>query len=438
MEELPEEVLRCVVSFLPLKEAVRTSLLSTAWRSLWRPCIVNMDMNSDHIMQVIGKFLKSCDVHGLLRLSCQIIDDDSSCRRLKMRQNWHVLAAKGVEKELYLDFYNDERETDVNYSLKLNAIMNLSTGVASFASLKNLHLKSVTRTFMELSSTLFSNCLLLEHLKLEQCQGLESLDITASGRLEDLTVMDCPDMAEISISSLSLKSFSYRGLLPRIKMKNSSSLVDVTLDMVEGLGHDEFDCEELLSLLASLRNVETLNVTGWLLEWLCSAGVIFQRLDVRFNKLLQLRVLEPCMKRTKLDSLACFLEICPSLEKLYIDIDRERKDVVCPYFYEFWHEPYLGLDCSILKAKSPCRLECLRVVEVTGLEMEEYGLGLLHLLLKRALMLSSMLVKFRDDIPRRLIKLPFTQINNASRNNKQKFMIVVSPNKDYYLQFNQI
>lgn len=269
MEKLSEDVLLHVVSFLPLKEAVRTSVLSNSWRALWRPCIVNVDLDSDQIMQIIGKFLQSYDTPELLGLFNRIPGEDSSYRAHKMKKKPDILAAKGVDKELHLDFSNEEQEKEA-YMLKLKPIdgnyMKHPSNMATFASLKTLNLKSVTHTDNEFISALFSNCEFLECLKLEECYGLRCLDVTACGRLENVIVLDCPDVAEISISSLNLKSFTYKGALPQIKMKNSPNLIDVTLDMIEGLGQNEFDCEDLLSLLASLRNVETLSITGWLLE----------------------------------------------------------------------------------------------------------------------------------------------------------------------------
>ncbi|XP_057766240.1 F-box protein At5g03100-like [Salvia miltiorrhiza] len=424
MEDLPAEVLHRVAAFLPLKEAVRTSFLSTSWRDLWRPCTIDdVNLNSDqHFMQVIGKYLKPRDVHELLRLSYKEVD---------------ILAARGVERELYLDFSNDERETQA-YALKLNSdiAMRKSTMDASFASLKNLNLKSVSSTFVELSSVLFANCVLLERLKVEQCRGLEALDVAGSGCLEEVVVVDCPDLAEISIASSGLKSFTYRGRLPGIKMKESyGQLVDVTVDLVEGLGQHEFDVEEVLSLFASLRNVETLNITGWLLEWLCSAGVIFQQLEVHLSSVKQLRISQPCINKTKLDSLSCFLDICPSLQNLHIHIDRETKDVACPYFYHYWHEPYFGSDSSILMPNNPPTLQQLRMVEVSGFQMEEYELWLLHLLLKRALLLSFVVVQFGDGVRREVTKFP---LSHATRNKHMLMMTLVSPNQDYYLGFTQI
>lgn len=103
-------------------------------------------------------------------------------------------------------------------------------------------------------------------MKLEKCIGLECLDIKAGDSLKRLRVVNCPEMASISVYAPNLKSFLYHGALPCIRLQNSPSLVDAVLDMRDGPGHNEFDCEEILPLLAALKDVEILNPSGWLLE----------------------------------------------------------------------------------------------------------------------------------------------------------------------------
>ncbi|XP_059670611.1 glycerol-3-phosphate acyltransferase RAM2-like [Cornus florida] len=132
---------------------------------------------------------------------------------------------------------------------------------------KTLHLRSVTGLAEDIVPALFSDFKFLECLKLEKCIGLRCLEINAGGSLKSLTVVDCPDLAEITLSASNLKSFSYQGVLPRIQLKNGVNLVDVMLDMRAVIGHNEFDCEELLSLLAALKDVQILTLSGWLLEF---------------------------------------------------------------------------------------------------------------------------------------------------------------------------
>lgn len=159
-------------------------------------------------------------------------------------------------------------------------------------------------------------------------------------------------MVNIKVSAPNLKSFKYQGVLPLIQLKNTSNLIDVVLNLRDGLGYTEFDCEELLYLLASLKEVEILTISGWLLEWMCSAGVIFGQLQFRFNKLKELRWIDSLMNRTKRDSLACFLNSTPSLEKLYIEIDQSLSSIPHPFFHHYWHEPHLWMDYKAVKCKA--------------------------------------------------------------------------------------
>ncbi|KAG5556280.1 hypothetical protein RHGRI_006776 [Rhododendron griersonianum] len=53
-------------------------------------------------------------------------------------------------------------------------------------------------------------------------------------------------------------------------------------------------------------------------KWLFAAGVIFGRLQFRFNKLKELSWFDAMMNQTERDSLASFLHISPHLEKLFI------------------------------------------------------------------------------------------------------------------------
>ncbi|KAL2481506.1 F-box domain-containing protein [Abeliophyllum distichum] len=163
-------------------------------------------------------------------------------------------------------------------------------------------------------------------------------------------------------------------------MKNISSLVDVTLDMADGLGQNEFDCDELLSLLASLRNVENFTISGWLLE-----------------------------------------------------IDQRGRNIACPHLYHYWHEPYFWVDHSVLKSTS-LLLEHLKVVQITGFEIQEETLSMVDILLKKALMLNSMSIKSRNDIHWQIVKFPSSQLKIANRSQPKK-MTNLAPNKDYYLGF---
>ncbi|RLN25623.1 hypothetical protein C2845_PM07G26050 [Panicum miliaceum] len=59
LSDLPDDLLRHILSFAPAKEAAATAVISRRWRSLWRTCgAVNLDSRS------YGRCLNSAETRG--------------------------------------------------------------------------------------------------------------------------------------------------------------------------------------------------------------------------------------------------------------------------------------------------------------------------------------------------------------------------------------
>ncbi|KAA8516465.1 hypothetical protein F0562_016758 [Nyssa sinensis] len=427
ISSLPSEILLQIISLIPLKEAVKTSILSTAWRSLWSPFQVDLEIDSDYItsdeaskklIQAMAMFLKSHNSPELWKFC---------------KYGMVFSAIKGVQKELYLDFSVDkEMKSNLDLILEPNCSISSkhSIEITSFSSLKTLHLRSVNHHGKSLVSTLFSNCLQLESLKLEKCNGLQRIDMKANICLQSFTMMDCPDMIGITVSAPNLKSFWYRGVLPQIQLKGSPQLIDVILNLREGLGQNEFDCEDVLSLLASLKDIEILTISGWLLQWLCTAGVIFRRLEFQFSKLKELRWIGSLMDRPKRDSLACFLNIVPLLEILFVKIDQSYSSISCPIFHHYWHEPHLWMDYATVKSNAS-ELKHLKLVKLIGFTNEEDQLLLMDFLLKKAATLNSMIVTSPENQSWRVSRIPYGQLKQMVRSYSKQIGIS-SANKECF------
>ncbi|KAK6290396.1 hypothetical protein POUND7_001937 [Theobroma cacao] len=434
ISSLPSDILRRIISFLALEQAMKTSALSTVWTSLWVPVEVNLREANREVKDIVDLFSKPYDSHQVWKLCLSF--QDSKKAPAEMKGEIIALAAKGVDEELYLDFSERQKEQVKNLCLKLepccscHSLLSHPSQAATFSStLKMLHVRRLSNLSKDLISGLFSSSQFLESLKLEGCNGLQSLDIEANHFLRSLKVIDCPDMVNISVSAINLRSFWYQGILPhQVHLKNTSDLVEVMFDLRNGSGPSEFDCEDVLSLLASLKDIEVLRVSGWLLEWLCSGGVIFRRLDINFNKLKQLSWMDSAMDNTKRDSLACFLNICPSLEKLIIEIDPNRGPLPCPYFHHYWHEPHLWMDYTSVMSNTS-QLENLKVVEFMGYTNEEDQSLLIDLLLKKACLLESVTVTSPQHHSWKVAKIPDdqSQLNQTwQSSNQQKQNAVLS------------
>lgn len=273
ISSLPLELLQCITSFLPLKEAVRTSILSTIWRNIWKQIQISTKFESDfescetnrEIEDVISMMLRSYDYPKQWKFYFDFFDH-SKKEIPKLKNELAILATKGVDKELYVEFFQtQDSKSQFNLKLESTCFSNIYKEASNFSLLKTLCLRSVTYLYTTFVSVLFSNCHILESLKLEKCWGIDSLDIV-TGSLHFLIVEDCTNIQSMKILAPNLRSLEYRGSLLQIKLSKTPNLVDVILNLRDGPGLNEFDCEEILCFLASLKEVETLSISGWLLE----------------------------------------------------------------------------------------------------------------------------------------------------------------------------
>ncbi|CAI9098058.1 OLC1v1034621C2 [Oldenlandia corymbosa var. corymbosa] len=423
---LPVEIVQLILSSLSMKEAVKTCLLSTTWSSLWKPLSVNLESSDDDdvgdkMKRVISEFL---DHHPA----------DAASMKLKIYVVGHtnkmvvvVAATKGFNSDqLHLDFSREDGGSDTSSGAAAAFIIEclprnqkspaeITTEpayVCNFHSLKTLHLRSISAGLAEdFVSSFLPCCPCLQSLKLEKCGNLRRIQIVFGGessRLEALEFSDCSNAESMVISAPNLKTLYYSGVLPtRVQLKGTPHLIDVKFDVgsynVAQTGQ-KYDCEELVELLANLKEAESLSISGWIIEW--SAGVIFGRLEFKLMKLKKLWCTYPAaMDAQKRDSLACFLNVAPHLEMLIINMDKKSKSMPAQMFDEYWQQQtHLWMDYNTVKSDAS-NLVHLKVIKLMGFSLvnsnnskhdDDDGrdelLMLMDLLLHKAFNLKSMIV----------------------------------------------
>ncbi|KAJ9555049.1 hypothetical protein OSB04_009663 [Centaurea solstitialis] len=394
IDNIPYEILNQIVSLIPLKEAVKTIILSSSWKHIWTPiqAILNID-NYDRITshesgQRMNHFIST--FLNTYESSYQMLNISLAKPKGGVGQETLFLKAiKGVEKELYITFH-DQQNPKLPFSLPIQ--LSLCDKNDNFCYLKTLHLRSITSHAGSFLPELFSGCRNLETLSLERCNWLQDIELKAhDSLLQKFVVLDCEKMASVTISlAPNLKCFVYRGTLVKIVVKEVPKLCDVTLNFKGVCEVSDFEsCEDdLVLLLASLKDIEVLTLSGWFLEWLCTRGVAFDDFEFKFNKLKELSWMDGCMTKQKRDSLACFLSLTPSLENLFIKIDEKWSTIQNPYFHQSWPQVWT------VKSKD-WQLEHLKMVKFFGFKIKEENenlVWLMDLLLKKAIVIKKMSV----------------------------------------------
>ncbi|XP_048431373.1 putative F-box/FBD/LRR-repeat protein At5g22610 [Pyrus x bretschneideri] len=214
ISRLPFEIQQKIISFVPLKRAVRRSALSARWKSPWSPveASLNFDANPANLKgnpakheekyQVMGTFMKSFVFPEQWKLYLIVVGSSEEPQIIVAK------VTKGVGRELHLEFFESMK---IKKNLKGFCLRKNPAKTDGFCGVKHLHLRSVTGLTGTFVSDLFSSCHVLESLKLEKCMGLHSLDVETNS-LKSLVVEDWSDMVSITIFAQNLKSFWYYGV----------------------------------------------------------------------------------------------------------------------------------------------------------------------------------------------------------------------------------
>ncbi|OMO72904.1 hypothetical protein CCACVL1_17534 [Corchorus capsularis] len=242
LTNLPDSILQLILSFLPTKQAVRTSILSKRWRYLWMsvhnlvfdeyeppvhsegdesdeydpPAHSEADESDEYeppdhsegdgkrllFMNFVQRVLLLRDSSDMKKftLSCDVLSDASRV------STWVSAAVRHNVEDLILHFDNIEVEhsfvlphglfsCQTLRKLELHMIYDLKLpSVISLSKLTVLYLKDVIFPDDHLTQKLFSCCPLLENLTLENCDWQNVTAVSISGpKLERVMIVDRTD-----------------------------------------------------------------------------------------------------------------------------------------------------------------------------------------------------------------------------------------------------
>ncbi|KAF8031672.1 hypothetical protein BT93_D0783 [Corymbia citriodora subsp. variegata] len=253
--DLPRAIILCILAFLPIEDAVRTSVLLRWWEYLWTS-IPSIVFNEDHYCgnMPFGNFLERvlllCDLSSIkaFSLTC-MVDKEVYYDGNESRVNsWITAAIRRNVEELCLHLTVDCRDTV--YMLphcmfrcetlrELHLEMNHDLKLPSSVCLTNLKVLCLTEVWFEDDNSVekLLLCPSLEKLSVDCCiWDLEVLQISAPNLLY-LTIVEevllsSYQNSQVRIHGASVKSFDYFGLfLYDYIVLTSSSLVEASIQV---------------------------------------------------------------------------------------------------------------------------------------------------------------------------------------------------------------
>lgn len=375
---LPGHVIDQVLSHLSIREAVRTSVLSSKWRYKWAtlPILVFdthcVSVASQDHMIIKNKLLRIID-HVLLLHSGPINKFKLSHRDLigvTDIDRWTLHLCRKSIKEFVLEIWKGQRYKIHSCLFSCQSLTHLElfncwlkppSTFQGFKNLKSLDLQHVTLA-QDVFENLISSCPLLERLTLMNFDGFTNLNIDApnllffdiGGKFEDISFENTFQLAVVSI-----------GLYLNFEI-NQSRLHGGSSNLPKFFVH--------------LPHVQRLEVQSYFLKYL-AVGVVPIKLPRPCIDLSYLSIRINFNDLKEISASLCLLRSSPNLQELEILARPEEQTVLLTHTY-CWEDVYFS--CPVMQ---------LRYVKIDGISGIKPELDFINFLLLHSPVLERMTVK---------------------------------------------
>ncbi|KAF5185275.1 F-box/FBD/LRR-repeat protein [Thalictrum thalictroides] len=378
ISNLPKEIIDEILKRMPIRDAVKTSMLSTCWRYKWMSIMSDLVFDTHSILPSVEQAnLVNFVYNVLLRhdgtiVTKFVINKFLECGCSDDVNRWIVVLSRKMLKELELMFNSSlewyQLPTCVFSckeltTLKLNyCILKLPSGFQGFRHLIRLELHGV--------------CIANE--------AFETL-VTKSPLLVAVYVFWCYSLTHVKICHApNLMLFAISGLYESIKFCNTPNLKMVGLfKSVPGIGSISFRLDEVVDLLVGIHRVA-----------MSQPFVELSSSDVFPDKL---PLIYPCLKLARLDvnfedsrqilAILCLFRSSPNLEKLEIKVLSDQHSVLSAQEC-FW-------ESRLRQEKNVCaRVKYLSMSAFKGMQHE---LGFVQFIMLNAVMLEYVTIKWKGN-----------------------------------------
>ncbi|PRQ22290.1 putative F-box domain, FBD domain, leucine-rich repeat domain, L domain-containing protein [Rosa chinensis] len=391
ISSLPNGVTEKIWFCLPLRDAVRTSVLSSKWR--YKSAMLqdlefdefywgrNQNREFDDDYQIHTTFVNMID-HVLLvhivpirkfKLCCTM--DEVAPRDI---DRWTTHLSRNSIKELIIKLWVDH-EYNIPFSLfscqglvhleLLDCLLKPPSTFKGFKSLKSLQLHAV-----DVAQDAFEN--------LVRCSPL----------LERLTLRHCDGVTNLKIDAPNLQYLHVLGVFNVINLENACSITEAEICM--NMHNDQIgvpagwipacSSSNLLKIFDRLPHIRRLEIKWRFLEYL-SLGSLPEKLNKPCQYLNALSI-DICFDDPDaIPTALCLLRSSPALQELEIVMDRRKK-------LERRHTVVEEVKSSCLDVSYNCTLSQLRLVKITGISGVKAELDFIRFLLLSSPLLERMTI----------------------------------------------
>ncbi|MCD9558362.1 hypothetical protein HAX54_015708 [Datura stramonium] len=428
---LPDSLILQILSFLRMKEVIRTGVLSKRWRLLWTSAHTLIFRYSGQSHRGVSNFITFLDDTLLLcqpnKLNKFSVDFHYNKRFVKHVNKWMIFAKnKSVEE---LDLYLRTRGFDELYSLPQlmysnTCLRELSLCNCNLVPKEGINwpaLRALDIRYAKLNgdvvTMICSGCPALESLKFSMCRGVGYFDIS-SRSVKKLVISgywqqehedsdddyDDDDDTQLAIYARNVTSLEIRGCFHKkiLLLRNVKALVDAKLDFYRKTrdyeDHEsDFKTDEnmLKDLLASLQHVEKLSIGAWCLQVLTILeirNVSFPRMSCKYL------TLNTRLMNWELPGLAILLQTCPQVEILNIS----RESPFEEYHFGWYFTESLDFTGENYWISRPCWVLHLKTLRIDGTWIYENSyfepiFPFLQAVLKNGMVLEKIIIASFDD-----------------------------------------
>ncbi|CDP07580.1 unnamed protein product [Coffea canephora] len=378
ISNLPGHIIDKILSHMSLRDAVRTSVLSSKWRYKWDtlPHLIfdnqSVLVSSQDQTLIKNKLVNIVD-HVLLLHSGPIQKFKLSHRDLQGVSDidrWILFLSRGALKEFVLEIWKGHRYKlpsstyfcqDLIHLELFNCLLRPPATFDGFKNLKSIDLQHITMD-QDAFEHLISSCPLLERLTLMNFDGFTNLNIHAPNLL----------------------FFDIGGVFENVSFQDTFQLAVVSIGLYTNTGFDRNltfgSAGNLIKFFAHLPRIQRLEVQSYFLKYL-TAGKVPGRLPTPCIELsfLSLRINFNDVE----ESLAalCLLRSSPNLQELEMLARPEEQSA-------------MRISANIVEEDyENCPFNQLRFVKIAGISGLRQELNFIKFLLANSPVLEKMTVK---------------------------------------------